>query len=415
MRRGFMYTVLSGIAFLLVIAPMLGCDGNDDETASDPTPDDKVTFTIGNHTDLTGVSSQAMGVINLALADMIKYYNENDLIPGIELDVITWDGQYDPSRDLPGYEWLIERSADAIFSPVAGTAITLKPRLKQDGMVLFSVAPPPEAIHPPDWVFAVAQTLIDYEVYTLLAWTAENDPDFPKDRPAKVGAAFWDEAYGESCLRAAQTYIEAHPETYEWGGGYLTQIGSFTWGPEVQALKDCDYVLPPLPMTNFVREYREVGYTAKFLGTDAHVAFLGLLDDAGAWDEADDMLLIRVCQWWTDEGAVIDLTKQLLQENHAKTAERIIRTGNGYLATQQIYLMFSLLQHTVAQVGPEDLDSPAIFESAQSFSMVLDGCPHSFSENKRTSNDALAVYQIDGTRKDVFRADPEWIPIVYQP
>ncbi|NQT73005.1 MAG: ABC transporter substrate-binding protein [Chloroflexi bacterium] len=67
-----------------------------------------VTITIGNLSDLTGVSSNAMGVVNIALEDTVEYYNERNLIPGVELEVITYDGQYNPSNDIPGYEWLKE-------------------------------------------------------------------------------------------------------------------------------------------------------------------------------------------------------------------------------------------------------------------------------------------------------------------
>lgn len=412
-RSCFVAAIALMTAFILPMA----CNSDDEETPvtpSNPLPRGENLFIIGNHTDLTGVSSQATGMINMALNDMKDYFNEANLIPGVKLDVISYDGQYDPSRDLPGYEWLLERGADAIFSPVAATAITLKPRLRGDGVVMFTVAPPPEAIYPPDWVFATGQTLIDYAIYTLLSWLPENDPDFPRGRPARIGAAFWNEAYGEACLRSAQAYAEAHPEQYEWVSGHLTNF-TYTWGPEAAALKDCDYVMPPVPMTNFVKEYRESGYTGKFLGTDAQAAFLGLLDDAGLWNEADGMLLIRVARWWNDEGEVIDLSKRLLHDKHGANAERIIRSGNGYLSTQQMSVIFALLDHTVNLVGAENLSSPAIFEAAQSFSMTLDGCPHSFTPEKRVSNDGLAVYELNGTIKDVVRVHTEWLPVVYEP
>ncbi|NQT74268.1 MAG: hypothetical protein HQ553_16105, partial [Chloroflexi bacterium] len=60
------------------------------------TPPD-VVITIGNLSDLTGVSSNAMVYINMALDDLIKYYNENNLIPGVRLNVITYDGQMNPA------------------------------------------------------------------------------------------------------------------------------------------------------------------------------------------------------------------------------------------------------------------------------------------------------------------------------
>jgi hypothetical protein len=164
----------------------------------------------------------------MALEDTAEYYTENNLIPGVEFEVVTYDGQYDPSRDIPGYEWLKERGADFIFSPVGATAVTLKPFLEEDKMVLFMMAPHEDAFAPPGWVFAPGNSLFNEQMYTLLKWVAENDPDFPQDRPAKIGAAFWNESTGLAMLDGAEKYAEAHPEQYSWEGHYERYIMSDT-------------------------------------------------------------------------------------------------------------------------------------------------------------------------------------------
>jgi len=48
----------------------------------------------------------------MALEDLVAYYNDSDLIPGVRLEVVVYDGQWDPARDIPGYEWLRGRGAD---------------------------------------------------------------------------------------------------------------------------------------------------------------------------------------------------------------------------------------------------------------------------------------------------------------
>lgn len=66
-------------------------------------------------------------------------------------------------------------------------------------------------------------------------------------------------------------------------------------------------------------------------------------------------------------------------------------------------------------MGPENLDSQAIYNAAQSFTIDVDGCSHSFNSTKRTSNDSLAIYEARAAQQDLVRADYNWIPVVYNP
>ncbi len=417
-----LFSVLMVFLLLLGLAlGAIGCDNGDKPlTSSPPSPTDTIKpeprkMTIGYHADMTGPSANAMAIVTMALEDMLKYYKEQNLIPGVEFEVISYDGQYDPSRDIPGYEWLKERDVDFIISHSAGTGATLKPRLDEDQMMLFLIGASHEAVEPPGYVLGVGQTLWEYHSYVLLKWIAENDPDFPTDRPARIGGAFWAEPAGESVLTGAEEYAEAHPDQYEWMGGYTTNF-SFVWGPEVEALKDCDYVFPPLLMDRFVKEYRDSGYTAKLIGTDLHLALLGMVYDAELWDDLDEMIVVRTNRWWNEEGELIDLTKRLLYENHPDRAEEIMREGNGYLGIQQIWVMLELIADAAESVGVENLSSQAVYEAAKSFSMTIDGIElNSFDETKRTSLNYLRIYEIRGAEEDLFSLSPDWIPIMREP
>ncbi len=383
---------------------------------SAPVPQ-SVVITIGNHTDVTGMSSNAMAPITMALEDMARYYNENNLIPGVEVDVITYDSQSDPANDMSGYDELVDKGSDLIFTPLPGTAAQLKSRVEEDEVVLFTVALVDEAFEPPGWVFASGNTMGEAQAYTGLRSLATYDPDFPKNRPAKLGGTFWTGTYSEGIMAAAQEYCEAHPDQYEFVGGYLV-APKFIWDAEVEALKDCDYVFPPAPMNQFVKQYRDAGYAAKFVGADWHINFLGAsLYEANLWDQLDGMLVIRPTQWWNDTGEVIELTKAILNEYRPDEAEEIIRTGAGYLSMQQLYLMFELIAETVEAVGADKFNSKAVYDTALSFSLTVDGCPHSYSETKRVSADALASYELRADNNDIVRWEHglEWHPVYYEP
>lgn len=253
-------------------------------------------------------------------------------------------------------------------------------------------------------------------VYTLLNWIAEHDWDYLTKGPARIGGAGWQEPANEAYFKAMKEYAETHPDQFEWAGGHLTNMGTFIWGSEVVALKDCDYVFPPTILTNFVKEYRAAGYEAKFFGVDTHLAFLGLIRDAKLLDEIDRMLFARMLRWWNEEGEIIDLTKKLLNENHSSNAEKIMSQGVGYLVTANFFIMLEMIRDAVAAVGPENFDSDALYEAAQSYTRSIDGVARiSYSKTKRTPVDLYGIYRISAADEDIVRIDPEWYPTLRQP
>ncbi|MFC2027691.1 ABC transporter substrate-binding protein, partial [Chloroflexota bacterium] len=306
MSRAITYPILLLLLTLVFVVP--SCSSSDDEatqpdtqSTTEPTaapePVENITVTIGNLTDLTGPAATGMSPINTALDDLVRYFNDEDLIPGVKLEVVTYDGQLDPSKDIPGYEWLRGKGADVIFTATPGTPVTLKARADSDHVVVFGVSGDPDELSPPGYVFNLG-TIPRHEGLTLLKWIAENDWDYETKGPAKIGGAGWNDAYSGWWLEAMEDYANAHPEQFDWVSGHLTGIGTFTWGPEVEALKDCDYLFVPTIMTNFVKEYLAAGYAGKFIGASTHAAFFGQISDAGLWDEIDGMLFIASSRWW---------------------------------------------------------------------------------------------------------------------
>jgi len=387
------------VVLLSVSLLLIACGGNgDDNDTGPPPPIETRVITIGNLSDLTGPSATAQVIINAALDDLIKYYNEGNLIPGVKLQVETYDGQLDPAKDIPGYEWLRERGADFIISGVPATPVTLKTRADKDKFIVVGLSGDLEELQPPGYVFGAA-TYPQHEALTLLPWIAENDWDYQANGPAKIGGAGWNDGYSGWFFQAIEDYADAHPEQFEWIGGNLTNF-SFTWGPEVEMMKDADYVLPCSVMASFVREYREAGYDGKLIGSDVQMAFAGMIDSAQLWDEIDGMLIIRSSRWWNEEGEIINLTKELLNKNHAGNAEEIMRGGVGYISVLNLYEILEIVRQAVEAVGPENFDTQALYDAAQNFSLVVDGVERaSFSDTKRYSTNYYAVYEPTVTKR----------------
>lgn len=420
MKIAVYVTMLAMVGPIIALFAACGGGGEDDptQTQSQETEGavESVTITIGNFTDKTGVASGAIGVIDMALEDIVGYYNEQNLIPGVQLEIISYDGQWKDTEHIPGYESLRQQGADLIWTPAPPAVETLKPIVDADKFLLFAVTANVDLKElEGGYVFSLGITP-EYEAYTLLKWIAENDPDFPKGRPAKIGGAAWLDGYSKIWYEAIENYADAHPDQYEWVYGYLSEY-SFVWDAEVEGLKDCDYLYVPAPMHMFARQYRDAGHTAKFIGTDVQAAFLGPIDNAGLWNEIDGSLFIRSSQWFNEKGAIIDLANQLLIENHPDTAEETRRVGSGYLSIQQEYMMLEIIRNAVETVGPENFDSQALYNAATSFSFSLGGIKEfaTFDENKRCVQNYYGIYEVDAAQKDLFRVDPKWYEQVFSP
>ncbi len=414
--------IFSIMVLLLLLLPMVACGGDDDEaTGITPTSTEtgqsceEFVITIGNLTDITGVSSNAQEVINLALEDLVNYFNDENLIPGIELKIVTYDGQFDPARDISGYEWLKQKGADLLVSGVTSTPITLKPIVDDDQMLLFSLSGALETLTPQGYVFAPA-SLAEHEGLTLMKWIAENDWDYQTKEPATIGAAFWGEPNAQAFIEQAEAYAKAHPDQFDWVDTFTTQVGSFIWTAEADALKDCDYVFTNAPIVAFVREYRNAGGTGKLIGGGPHVALMRLVDDANLWDEIDGMLFVTPSQWWGEKGELIELREQLLYENHPDRAEEIKRMGGAYNALDNFYVVLDIIRIAAENVGPANVDSAALYEAANSYSLVADGVErYSFGETKRYACNVYSICEAQEELRDLVRIEPEWIPTVTEP
>jgi len=411
------------LALVMITLPLLAACGGDDEDKRTPVPDDVLTpsgddviFTIGNLTDLTGVASSAFEVINMGINDMVDHYNENNLIPGIEMEVITYDGQYDPSRDIPGWEWLTEHGADVIFAGAPHSFVTLQRRADIDEVILFGNSATLDLLTGLGYIFSLG-TVPRYEAWTLMGWIAENHWDYEANGPAKIGGAAWESPYETGFFDAVEEYAEIHPDQFEFVGGYYAPFGTFSWGPEIQALKDADYIFPCTGcLSGFAKEYRNVGGQATLIGNGAHVAFMQLIDDARAWDDIDGMLYILATKWWTDEGELVEKIRELLYEKHPDSAEAIIREGTGYLASYIPYIMLEIIRDAAEAVGPENIDSQAIYDAAESFSLTIEGIERFSFEGKtiRSVSNYYIVHEARASEEDLFSVS-DWLPIVVEP
>ena len=409
------------LMILTMLAMVLGCDGEDETIAPSSTPSPElVTITIGNITDETGIYSELMSIANMALEDMVAYYNDNNLIPGVHLDVISYDTEYDPAKIFPGYDWLKEHGADIIWAPLPSQepspSSLIESKLIEDGILLFSQEINTSDLHQSgnNYRFGCPSR---HQIFTLLDWIRENDPQFPTDHPARVGIARYADDNSKEVLTSIEEYVASAPnDAYlPWVEEYIAYF-DFAWRAGAgEVLKDCDYVFVSVPMTYFIKQFESSGYTTNFISLEDNTNVLSFVTEQELWGSIDGMLFCLSHSWWTDDTLMIDLLNDLMNEKHPYQAEDIIEMGGPYLLAIDAYIMLEIIREAAKSVGPENISLQTLKNTAQSFSMSIDGCPYSFSETKRTSNDAVGIYRIDADNKTLIRADPDWVPIMTEP
>ena len=175
-------------------------------------------------------------------------------------------------------------------------------------------------------------------------------------------------------------------------------------------------MIPPTMMNNFIKEFRAEGYPAQFIGAGIHTSLFDRIDKSQVWEEVDGIRITMPSSWWNEDGEVIDFLKILLNKYHPEEAQQIMRTSNGYLGGYGADLMFKLIETTIAEVGAENFNSQAIYETAQSFALIADGVEtDSFLETKRNSRNCLAMYEFRAEGEDLSGKTSDWITVVRSP
>jgi len=374
----------------------------------------KVTITIGEITDLTGPASPALLPVHYVTMDLVEYYNEEELIPGVKLRLVTYDNNYNPAREIPGYDWVKARGADVILAPIYSTAEVLKYFAGQDKVPVVTSSPTELILEPPGWVFALGALFSD-QIRTVLEWISENDWDYKAEgRVPKVGYVGWYQAASVDIAQAMEEYCVAHPKEFDWGGSSLPPVGTMSFTGEAEKMKRCDYigVFAGSP-GYFIRDFKAKGYDATFISEAGAGAFKGFYVDLVGWEGVDGMLSTTTQGWVTDPYPMIELAKQILRQKHPAEADDLIESGTGYVGGFVTFsIFFEMLKNAVAEVGPENFDGEAFYNASLDFEVQFEGFPNwRFTETDRSCVHDVAIYEWRAKAEDLVpRSD--WLPVV---
>jgi ABC-type branched-subunit amino acid transport system substrate-binding protein len=377
--------------------------------------EEKVTIIIGNLTDLTGVAASALVPIQMAMDACVKYINEEDPIPGVELKTIRYDTRYDPARAVPGYDWLRERGAEVIYTEIPEMAETLRSFADQDKVpVVCAVATKP-MYDPPGWVFCLNQDAT-HMMFTVMKWISDHWDYQGTGRKPKIGTAGWSSPYGNA-VRDGAEYCLDHPDQFDYVGSYMAPTGTMTWTGEVAALKNCDYVVLTTPgalqPSTFAAEFRAKGYTAKFVGLDSLSAYWDFMLNTIGSEELDGALIGQTWPLWVSTIPIVDYLKNLAYEYYPDKADSLIYGNCGWISGGcQAYLFVQCLREAIETVGAENFDGQAFYDTAINFSPVLPGFEEiGWTPTERRIYRYIGMYEYSYAAGD-FVVLQDWVSVI---
>jgi hypothetical protein len=116
-------------------------------------------------------------------------------------------------------------------------------------------------------------------------------------------------------------------------------------------------------------------------------------------------------EWWTEGAEFPNLIDQLLNDCRPDQAEDFMARGTEYNSADNGFQILEGLRFAAETVGPENVDSQAIYEAMSSVKMVWDDLQRqSYGPEKRVSADFLAIYEVDGPTRNLIRVS-DWLPV----
>jgi hypothetical protein len=400
------------VAFLLILVMLvplsLSCGGGGSGGGA-------ATITLGELSDFTGPASPAIRTLHYAVQDIVRYYNEEGLIPGVKIKLESWDTKTDSSREVIGYEWVRGRGAKVVITVMPQTGVMLKSFADRDKVPVCSLSTNEAMLQPPGWVFAFSNAL-GMEMKTLMKWLSEEHWDYAHGIP-KIGFVGWSEPGGVEVEEAMAEYCQANPDKFEYVGGFLLPMGAVTFDAAVAKLKNCDYIQAMgYPMALFIKQFTESGYSATFIDAGQALSWRGFLANICGWEKIDGLLTASVSLMWGKSSPIVDLAEGLLHGYRSGEAEDVVKTGNAYVGSfQQLVNIFQILAKAIENVGAENFDGQAFYNAAVEYKTggpMWEGYPQwGFNQTKRYLVDHVTVYKFDAASEDVVRLT-DWLPLM---
>ena len=140
-----------------------------------------------------------------AVLDYVRYFNEEENIPGVTVEVVWYDVGIDVARFASAYQRLRDRGIFVMKSNQTSGIEAYKPRFERDQVPLYTGNPCKEYVYPPGWYYFRAPTWGE-QAAAMFEYIMEN---WQEERPPKLALMLVDTGMGKQPTPEAAEYAES--------------------------------------------------------------------------------------------------------------------------------------------------------------------------------------------------------------
>jgi len=385
-RKMAWITVLAvALSALLVVTACAPSEG--------PLPGGENVIEVGAIPLLTGGGGSADQPSFRAFSDYVRYFNEEERIPGVSIELLWRDGQTSIPAVISAYRSFADRGVPIMFSNY-GTALEgLTAQLAKDQIPFVTGGPSAPLVVPPGWVFCAwategesATVLLDY---FLENWT--------EDRPPKFQLFILDSGFGWTPVGEITPYAEGIG--YEVLPVEIAPHVVVDSSPQLIRIQDREadlvYILHIISGAGpIMRDVERLGLQDKvqFSGTQWVVGDR-LMEFAPVGSEG--FLSPRSTPWFDDTDIPgVQTMVDKMTEYHGE----VIRAPEGFSGWVYGAITCEAVRRAVAEVGVENADGAAMKRALESFQdFDAEGlAKFTFGPENRRGDISLAVNEIEG-------------------
>ncbi len=170
-----------------------------------PPVGEKKVVEIGEIEPLTGGGGTAVQPAFEAFQAYVKYFNEENGIPGVTVKVAWRDYGTVPTRFISAYRTLVDRGVPVIYTNTPSALEGIKPQLEKDQMPLVLGGVAGFTVYPPGWIFAVWSTPGE-AASAVLDYFMQN---WKEERPPRLQLFIMEGVYGREPVEEMTKYAES--------------------------------------------------------------------------------------------------------------------------------------------------------------------------------------------------------------
>jgi len=259
------------------------------------------------------------------------------------------------------------------------------------------------------------------QIQTSMKWIHETWEYDTMGRDPKVGVFGWSMSYGIDRRNAVEDYIDDYPDDFDYAGAKMAPYGTSSWTSEVEALKDCDYIIVGAfagGAATFIGTMRTAGHTDPvFVMNGNDLGFMSVYVvnpgkkaiDGTIW--AADQGYYKTDFDWMSEWTR-DLLDNYFDDADSNQVEAIKRGECNAVSTMAACLLVPIEILAEAIEGledPADVTGEMIYDVATTYTMSYEGYPDvAFSATKRVLFIYMKMYEYSATAND-WHPVSDWI------